>query len=144
MRRAAASAFLDELGRHPYADGLADYPVLPEMLAEARDDGSATRGFHTETAQQLLQKGGGMGRGGGEGRREGAATQEAMTNGDDEAGDESSRGVLIRVLCRTPGQVEAALKVQWLEEVILDFLEVRRRGGGGDGLIVGWGGAGLG
>ena len=31
----------------------------------------------------------------------------------------------IRVLCRTPEQVDAAIKVDWLEEIILDFLEVK-------------------
>lgn len=31
----------------------------------------------------------------------------------------------LRVLCRTPEQVEAACQVEWLEEVILDFLEVK-------------------
>jgi hypothetical protein len=29
----------------------------------------------------------------------------------------------LRVLCRTPGQVQAALQLPWLEEIILDFLE---------------------
>jgi hypothetical protein len=31
---------------------------------------------------------------------------------------------VLRVLCRSPGQVSAALDVPWLQEVILDFLEV--------------------
>lgn len=31
----------------------------------------------------------------------------------------------IRVLCRTPEQVSAAASVDWLEEIILDFLEVK-------------------
>jgi hypothetical protein len=29
----------------------------------------------------------------------------------------------LRVLCRTPGQVQAALQLAWLDEIILDFLE---------------------
>jgi hypothetical protein len=29
----------------------------------------------------------------------------------------------LRVLCRTPGQVQAALQLPWLDEIILDFLE---------------------
>jgi len=32
-------------------------------------------------------------------------------------------GPLLRVLCRTTGQVEAVLKLPWVPEVILDFLE---------------------
>lgn len=32
---------------------------------------------------------------------------------------------MLRVLCRTKAQVEAALQVPWLGEVVLDFLEVR-------------------
>jgi len=31
----------------------------------------------------------------------------------------------IRLLCRTPEQVDAAIKVDWLEEILLDFLEVK-------------------
>jgi len=31
----------------------------------------------------------------------------------------------IRLLCRNPAQVEAAITIDWLEEIILDFLEVR-------------------
>lgn len=34
-------------------------------------------------------------------------------------------GPRLRILCRTPQQVAAAVKVPWLEEVILDFLEVK-------------------
>ncbi|KAI8103042.1 hypothetical protein M9434_005830 [Picochlorum sp. BPE23] len=35
------------------------------------------------------------------------------------------KGPRLRILCRTPAQVDAALEVDWLEEVILDFLEVK-------------------
>lgn len=34
-------------------------------------------------------------------------------------------GPRLRVLCRTPEQVMAAIQVEWLEEIILDFLEVK-------------------
>ncbi|KAG2432764.1 hypothetical protein HYH02_012897 [Chlamydomonas schloesseri] len=34
-------------------------------------------------------------------------------------------GVCIRVLCRSRAQVDAALKVPWLREVVVDFLEVQ-------------------
>lgn len=34
---------------------------------------------------------------------------------------------MLRVLCRTPAQVSAALEVPWLQEVVLDFLEVQVR-----------------
>ena len=30
----------------------------------------------------------------------------------------------LRVLCRTPSQVEAAIKIPWLQDIIVDFLEV--------------------
>jgi hypothetical protein len=36
----------------------------------------------------------------------------------------SSSSPAIRVLCRSPAQVQAALAVPWLSEVIVDFLEV--------------------
>ena len=36
----------------------------------------------------------------------------------------STAAPMLRVLCRSPQQVEAALKLPWLEEIVLDFLEV--------------------
>jgi len=48
--------------------------------------------------------------------------------GDGEAAGASTVGdaaAQITVLCRTRAQVEAALQVDWLEEVIVDFLEVQ-------------------
>lgn len=37
----------------------------------------------------------------------------------------SMKSPRLRILCRTPAQVDAALEVDWLEEIILDFLEVK-------------------
>lgn len=34
-------------------------------------------------------------------------------------------GLNVRVLCRTPEQVRAAVKIEWLDEIILDFLEAK-------------------
>ena len=41
------------------------------------------------------------------------------------ADDDDSAAPRLRVLCRTPEQVAAAASVGWLEEIILDFLEVK-------------------
>jgi len=135
VRRAVASAFLEQLDAHPYAEGLAEQPVLPLMLKEARAAAAAPAvpltavdadaDLHPvddrqQTEQQPKQ-------------RRSVATAAAPPPS-------------IRVLCRTPGQVEAALQVGWLREIILDFLEVREMMmiammGGGGGFFGGCGGA---
>ena len=55
-----------------------------------------------------------------------AAARAALAHGHDSAPDAtSSAGPALRVLCRTPAQVSAALELPWLTEVALDFLEVQ-------------------
>ena len=49
--------------------------------------------------------------------RERIASQKSSCNRHD--------GPRVRILCRTPDQVAAAIEVEWLEEIILDFLEVK-------------------
>lgn len=96
MRRAATEQCLDALVSHSRAGGLADAPVLPGLLSDA------------------------TGSGGGGGR------PVARTAGNDAAAAPATRAApQLRVLCRSMPQVEAACTVPWLQEVILDFLEVR-------------------
>ena len=45
--------------------------------------------------------------------------------GSGTSGDSAAQLPLLRVLCRTNAQVLAALELPWLQEVVLDFLEVR-------------------
>eukprot|EP00873_Tetraselmis_striata_P015663 jgi/Tetstr1/435927/TSEL_024809.t1 len=79
---------------HDRGDGVAAASVLPDMLQTAGAGRSAAA------------KSGGLGSG-----------VDAFTPAP---GDPP----VLRLLCRTQAQVEAALRVPWLEEVALDFLEV--------------------
>jgi hypothetical protein len=129
VRRAAAAAFLSALEAHPYAEGLAGGPVLPAMLAEARAGAPRLLPCAAAAAPGAVAA------------AEAAASvgEAAAAAGDQEAaaavaeagGGRQQEGPLIRVMCRTPEQVVAALKVEWLGEVILDFLEVRTAWGAG-------------
>jgi len=82
-RRAAAQQLHESLDVHDRDKDLAKQPVLPDLMADAR-----------QAVQQGL---------------------------------DTSRGTCapeVRVLCRTPQQVDAAIAVPWLPEISLDFLEV--------------------
>jgi putative protease len=122
VRRAAAAAFLAALDAHPYAAGLAPGPVLPAMLREAAAGrggrASSAAGASSAAAEEQAQEDAGR------------TAQAVAAAGGGSGGGDLGDSPLIRVLCRTPGQVAAALEVPWLEEVILDFLEVGPFGGG--------------
>jgi len=55
--------------------------------------------------------------------RQSIATESRQWKQDDSNNTREAASML-RVLCRTKGQVDAALQVPWLREVVLDFLEV--------------------
>lgn len=58
-------------------------------------------------------------------------------SGGDECGQRGALPLpLLRVLCRSAAQVEAALALPWLSEVILDFLEVGSEFSVGGGSLV--------
>jgi len=108
VRRAAAEALLAARRSRTKAQGLADAPVLPAMLAEiaARSAGSSSS---SSSPQADSGEGAPKAKGG---RKQG---------GTGSLGAAAS----LRVLCRSPAQVAAALEVPWLQEVVLDFLEVQ-------------------
>lgn len=126
------------LQRHSRAEGLAEGPVALQLLAAARatpappqvlqmlydlscttpvdgvaaaavDSGSDRERSPITTAASMgpskrVSGGGGV-----------TAAAAAAT----------SEGVCIRVLCRSREQVDAAVQVPWLKEVVVDFLEVQ-------------------
>eukprot|EP00878_Enallax_costatus_P036252 GHUV01040652.1.p1 GENE.GHUV01040652.1~~GHUV01040652.1.p1 ORF type:complete len:219 (+),score=71.18 GHUV01040652.1:243-899(+) len=104
VRRAAADQLLALRQQHSYAQDMAQHSVLPELLtaAAAATTNSITSASNSSTGQQSTKQ-----------KIQRRSIQE-----------QSVTGHKLRVLCRTPGQVQAALKVPWLEEVIVDFLEV--------------------
>lgn len=122
VRRAAADQLLALQQQHTYADGLAPTPVLPELLSAA----AATAGAAAAAAapQAAAADGSAL-------RTPAAATSSSSADSSSVAGSRSGEpqrvgaAPEIRVLCRTPEQVSAALAVPWLKEVVLDFLEVQ-------------------
>ncbi|EFJ50364.1 hypothetical protein VOLCADRAFT_116887 [Volvox carteri f. nagariensis] len=147
VRRQAVEALLAARRQHPRADGLAEAPVLPDMLATARAAApppqvlrllsdlscSATAAATTTTKRTVTAAATAAA------AAADAGVEEGYDNGNDDvswtasgggaAAAAGSRGgapdVCIRVLCRTREQVDAALQVQWLREVVVDFLEVQ-------------------
>jgi hypothetical protein len=93
------------------AAGLQQQNAVADMLAQVRQVGSAE--VAGQTAQQEVASL--------------AAAGEQLLAGDAAL---SVQLPVLRVLCRSKAQVDAALAVPWLQEVVLDFLEVRRRVGG--------------
>ncbi|PNG99986.1 hypothetical protein TSOC_014216, partial [Tetrabaena socialis] len=154
MRRLAVEALLAARSQHPRAQGLAACAVLPGMLAEARGaaapeavlrmvadlsctrqeavaaeeeeaeasgSGAAREAGRDGTSGGAAERAGPSGRGGAApGARRVAAAAAASP-----AGGGGGEGVCIRVLCRSRAQVDAALEVSWLREVVVDFLEVQ-------------------
>lgn len=78
-------------------------PVLPGMLAAATTRGSSNSSSFVSG---------------------GDSSDSSTTASSSRQQRQQQPGPTLRVLCRTPGQVEAALQLPWLDEVILDFLEV--------------------
>ncbi|GLC64650.1 Peptidase U32 [Pleodorina starrii] len=151
VRRQAVEALL--AARRQYdsrrADGLAEGPVLPNLLAAARaapapapvlrllSDLSSTTTAAEAMTEEAAGDGGAVhdggqdrvasgaaagpsGRGGGTAAAAGGGKRGGGGGGSAAAGGD----VCIRVLCRSREQVDAALAVPWLREVVVDFLEV--------------------
>lgn len=118
VRRAAADALLVARLSHHVADGLAPQHVLPQLLAAAAAAPAAPAAGHdtapaagataastkrSRSAPRRLQK-----------QQEPSPTPTPAP----------APAPVLRVLCRTPQQVTAALQLPWLQELVLDFLEV--------------------
>eukprot|EP00798_Chlamydomonas_sp_ICE-L_P014799 gene14799-20854_t len=94
VRREAADSMLALRRDHRCADGLAEEPVLPRLMAAATQ--SASSSAASSTGRKPVRK---------------AAEARHLAS--------------LRVLCRSKEQVEAACTVEWLGEIVLDFLEVQ-------------------
>ena len=108
VRRAAADQLLELQQQHTYADGLANTPVLPQLLAAAAEPHSSNNSQPNTTLRSSSR----------------SSDQGAHQKQVGGSGVQQGTGPRLRVLCRTPDQVSAALAVPWLDEVIVDFLEV--------------------
>lgn len=109
-RRAAADALIDARRRHPYAESLAAESVVQQLVTEPftpAATAAATAGGKGWAA---------------------AATAPPVPAAAAAAGGKSAPSALppprLRLLCRSRAQVDAALRVPWLDELVLDFLEV--------------------
>ena len=94
------------------AAGLPQQDLVADMLAQVRQAGSAEAAGQTAQQEPALP----------------GAAGERLPAG------EGALPVpvplpMLRVLCRSKAQVDAALALPWLQEVVLDFLEVRGRVG---------------
>jgi hypothetical protein len=109
VRRAAAEQLLQRRLAHSIAGGLASAPLLPDMLAAAAAAvrPAAAAAASRDAAAPLA-----------------AATSDSSSSSSSSSSSRVSAAPAIRVLCRTPAQVQAALAVPWLDQVVLDFLEV--------------------
>ena len=119
-RRTAALATAE--GMEPERD------VLGELLSEIQQAGDGSD--DTPAAADGAAVAGSVGAAAGtsdaaaEAAAEAAGAEQASTSG---RGDAALP--VLRVLCRSKAQVDAALTLPWLQEVVLDFLEVRPWGG---------------
>ncbi|KAL4419681.1 hypothetical protein ABPG75_006779 [Micractinium tetrahymenae] len=118
-RRRAVAALLAarQAAARATAEGLQQGDVLAGMLAEigeADSNGSSEEPAAVETAPALA------GAAAGEGNA--AAEDGPSTSG--RSGPAARAAPVLRVLCRIKAQVDAALALPWLQEVVLDFLEV--------------------
>lgn len=104
------------------AEGLQQGDVLAGMLAEIRatDSSRADQATAAPAATAAAES-----EAAGEGQVAGA--DEPSTSGR----TDRAAGPVLRVLCRSKAQVDAALALPWLQEIVLDFLEVGRRARGG-------------
>ncbi|KAL4437803.1 hypothetical protein ABPG77_005715 [Micractinium sp. CCAP 211/92] len=116
-RRRAVAALLaaQQSTARSTAEGLQQGNVLAGMLAEIRATDSS-RADHAAAAATAAAA------------AEGEAAGEGQVAGGDEPSTsgrtEHAVGPVLRVLCRSKAQVEAALALPWLQEIVLDFLEV--------------------
>lgn len=102
VRRAAADQLLTLRQQHDCDTGMAQQPVLPQLLAEAAAAQPTSSSSNVDVSKAATP-----------GAKQRRPPQQHIVKGPE-----------LRVLCRTPGQVDAALKLPWLDEIIVDFLEV--------------------
>jgi hypothetical protein len=93
VRRAAAEQLLALRHSISFDQGMPQQPVLPDMLAAASSSAA------------------------------GAAAPSSSNHHSQQQQQQQQPAPKLRVLCRTPSQVQAALQLPWLDEIILDFLE---------------------
>lgn len=129
-RRRAVAALLEARRKAALAtaEGLEpERDVVGELLAQIRQAGASTDEASLDAAADA---GAGAGAGdavaaeaaAGAGAEAAQETEQASTSGGGGSGAQPA----LRVLCRSKAQVDAALTLPWLQEVVLDFLEVRR------------------
>ncbi len=149
VRRQAVEALLAARSDHPRAAGLAEAPVLPELLAAAVQEPAPPQALQlisdmscTTTSPDHPPAAAAAGdadaqgyeydrvstgaAAGPSGRQagSGAGVVKRAGGGGGGLGAAAGADVCIRVMCRSREQVDAALRVPWLREVVVDFLEV--------------------
>ncbi|GLI60382.1 hypothetical protein VaNZ11_002388 [Volvox africanus] len=128
VRRQAVEALLAARLQHPRADGLAEAPVLTGLLAAASAASAPSQVLRLLSEMSCTASPAAVEVGDGDrlGSGAGAETSGRIAGaGTEKRGSSSSTpDVCLRVLCRSREQVDAALQVPWLREVIVDFLEV--------------------
>jgi hypothetical protein len=119
VRRAAAEQLLQLQQQHGIDAGLAATPILPGLLAEAqgrKPTAAAAAAGVVDAGEQRAASGASASTSG--------RSSDSSSSSSRQMPSSSAAEPVLRVLCRTPQQVEAALRVPWLTEIILDFLEV--------------------
>jgi hypothetical protein len=122
MRRAAVEQLMEQRRGSALqaARELSEEPVLPALLSDIKgrsmEAHSLPLNHPTSSASPSSSDDVAP-----EGEAAARSTGDASTSGR----QGSAQSTQLRVLCRSPQQVHAACKLPWLEEVILDFLEVQ-------------------
>lgn len=114
-RRAAAEALTNLRREHGRDTGLVSEPVLPSILhsIQERKPTSSTTDSHDLQSRDDEDAPGTN------------ATTSKGNKGSRDSMLQAGRQSVLRVLCRSEAQVRAALEVPWLQEVVVDFLEVQ-------------------
>ena len=115
-RRRAVAALLGarQAAAAGMADGLQEGDVLAGMLAAVRAAGSSSADTTSGSSNS-----------GGESSQQAGAAEAAGGPEAQHQQQQAQQAPVLRVLCRSKAQVDAALVLPWLQEVVLDFLEVR-------------------
>ncbi|GIL91501.1 hypothetical protein Vretimale_18788 [Volvox reticuliferus] len=127
VRRQAVESLLAARQQHPRADGLAEAPVLPGLLAAAAAASAPSQVLRMLSDMSCTSSTATAAVGNRDRQGSGADTEPSgrvTVAGGEKRGSSSTPDVCLRVLCRSREQVDAALQVPWLREVIVDFLEV--------------------
>eukprot|EP00887_Chlorella_sp_A99_P000141 scaffold16.g141.t1 len=110
-RRRAVAELLEtrRRARRRTAEGLAAEPVVPQLLAEVRQRGEAESGRSGASSSD----------GSSSSSSDRASSNSRASSSSSAGGAAPAAGAppRLRVLCRSPGQVEAVLALPWLEEV---------------------------